>query len=142
VIPGVVSLIKGATTVYYPYKVQRYGGKLPYRKLYRSLRRRPGEPASRGFPAGHASGGFALFGLYFAARTRAGRIRGALTGLCLGWILGLYQMLKGAHYLSHTVVSMLLGWLLAALLARLFGLTAAFPEPGPSPKSAPPESSR
>lgn len=137
-IPGFVSVLKRATTVYYPYKVQRYGGKRPYRKLYQSLRRRPGEPSSRGFPAGHASGGFALLGLYFAARTRRGKLCGALIGLGTGWTLGLYQMLKGAHYLSHTVVSMILAWMIAALLAWIFRLPE---KPLPVPPAELPEDS-
>jgi membrane-associated PAP2 superfamily phosphatase len=124
-IPGSVSAIKRATNVYYPYRVQRYGGKYPYRKLYQSLRKRPGERGSNGFPAGHASGGFALLGLYFAARTRRGKQIGALIGLAAGWILGTYQMMKGAHYLSHTVVSMLMGWLIAAILAWMFRIRPA-----------------
>ena len=121
-IPGTVSLIKRVTNVYYPYRVQRYGGKHPYRKLYESLCRRPGESRSNGFPAGHASGGFALLGLAFAARTSRGGRDGARIGLGCGWILGAYQMLKGAHYLSHTVVSMTLAWLIAAVLAAVFRL--------------------
>jgi membrane-associated PAP2 superfamily phosphatase len=125
-IPATVSGLKDLTNVYYPYKVERYGGRLPYRKLVHSLRQGPGEPRSRGFPAGHASGGFALLCLAYAARTRRERWLGALAGLSAGWIAGLYQIAKGAHYLSHTVVTMLLAWIMAAALARAFRLA----EPG------------
>lgn len=138
-IPGTVALLKASTNVYYPYKVERYGGRLPYRKAIHSLRQRPGEPRSRGWPAGHASGGFALLCLAFAARTRRGRRLGAAAGLTAGWVTGFYQMAKGAHYLSHTVVTLLLAWLLAALLAWAFRLpdvtspTADRAPPGGSP---------
>jgi len=138
-IPGTVSFLKAATNVYYPYKIERYGGRLPYRKVIHSLRQRPGEPRSRGWPAGHSSGGFALLGLAYAARTRRGHWLGVAAGLTAGWITGFYQMAKGAHYLSHTVVTMLLAWLLAALLAWALRLpdtplpTADRGSPGSSP---------
>jgi membrane-associated PAP2 superfamily phosphatase len=37
----------------------------------------------------------------------------------VGWIMGGYQMLKGAHYLSDTLVTMLLAWIIHLLLRRL-----------------------
>ncbi|MFT5110556.1 MAG: membrane-associated PAP2 superfamily phosphatase, partial [Pseudoalteromonas tetraodonis] len=70
--------------------------------------RKPGH----GFPAGHASGGFALMGLCVFGRTRRGITLGVAAGLSLGWILGSYQMLNGNHYLSHTVVTNLLAGIL------------------------------
>jgi membrane-associated PAP2 superfamily phosphatase len=36
--------------------------------------------------------------------------------MAMGWIMGLYQMLKGAHYLSHTVTTMLLAWIIICLI--------------------------
>lgn len=32
--------------------------------------------------------------------------------LGLGWTMGLYQMLKGAHFFSHTLATMILAWIL------------------------------
>lgn len=129
VIPATVAALKDATNVFYPYKVERYGGKLPYRKLIYSLYQRPGEPHSRGFPAGHASGGFAMLCLAYVAHTRRGRRQAVLAGMLAGWIPGVYQMAKGAHYLSHTVVTMLLAWIIAAAFARWFGLpSTAMPQ--------------
>jgi membrane-associated PAP2 superfamily phosphatase len=34
--------------------------------------------------------------------------------------MGLYQMLKGSHYLSHTVITMLLAWIGFLLWRRVF----------------------
>lgn len=42
-----------------------------------------------------------------ARRWRRGAI---LLGLAVGWWMGGYQMLKGAHYLSHTLFTMTLAW--------------------------------
>ena len=121
-VPGTVGLLKATTGVFFPYQVERYGGKQPYRNLVQSIPYVAGRARGRGFPAGHASGGFALMGLYFAWQNRRGRWLGLASGLVLGWTLGLYQMLRGAHYLSHTVVTMILAWLIILLLARLFRL--------------------
>ena len=131
-IPATVARLKDTTNVFYPYKIQRYGGRLPYRKLIHSLRRRPGEPRSRGFPAGHASGGFAMLCLAYVARTRRGRRQAVLLGLLAGWVPGFYQMAKGAHYLSHTVVTLLLAWIIAAALAHCFHLSLAPPGAAPA----------
>ncbi len=118
-VPGTVSILKKTTGVLYPYKIERYGGTQPYRNLIASIPRVPGQPRGRGWPAGHASGGFALMGLYFVGRTRRERLLGLGLGLGSGWTLGTYQMLRGTHYMSHTVVSMLLGWLIIQCLARI-----------------------
>lgn len=40
-------------------------------------------------------------------------------GLSWGWAMGAYQMLKGAHYLSHILVTMLLAWIGFLLIQRL-----------------------
>jgi len=121
-VPATVALLKATTGVFYPYQVERYGGKRPYRNLMQSIPYVAGQARGHGFPAGHASGGFALMALAFAWRRRLARGLGLAAGLTAGWILGLYQMVKGAHYLSHTVVTMILAWLIILMVARLFGL--------------------
>jgi membrane-associated PAP2 superfamily phosphatase len=121
--PMLIGLGKDATNVFCPSEIRRYGGDVPYAKLFSSYPAgdRP-ERRGRGFPAGHASGGFALLALAGLARTRRGRWLGAGIGLTAGWTMGLYQMLKGAHYLSHTVVTMLVLWLVFLAWRRVFRL--------------------
>ena len=42
----------------------------------------------------------------------------ALAGAFLtGWITGLYKMMNGDHFLSHTVTTMLLAWILIFLVS-------------------------
>jgi membrane-associated PAP2 superfamily phosphatase len=41
-------------------------------------------------------------------------------GLTAGTVMGVYQMLKGAHYLSHTLVTALVCWLIFLLWRRIF----------------------
>jgi membrane-associated PAP2 superfamily phosphatase len=50
------------------------------------------------------------------------RWMGLAFGLAAGWIVGLYQMLKGVHYLSHTIVTMFLVWMIIQIMSRVFGL--------------------
>lgn len=121
VAPVVAWFIKRHTGVLYPCHVQRYGGTEPYRTLLESIPRVPGRRRGRGFPAAHCSGAFALMALYFVM---PGPLRwlGLGMGLAAGWIVGLYQMLKGVHYLSHTIVTMFLVWTIVLVLSRLFDL--------------------
>jgi len=116
-VPATVGWLKDATDVYFPSQVERYGGKEPYAKLFEDhpeVRRRTKKPRKpgHGFPAGHASGGFALMSLCVLGRTRRGRCLGVASGMALGWILGGYQMVNGNHYLSHTIVTNLLAGVL------------------------------
>lgn len=118
--PSLVALGKATTNVCFPSQIRRYGGFAPYVRTFGTYPEndRPAK-AGRGFPAGHASGGYALLSLAGLARTRRGRIAGLLTGIAAGTAMGGYQMLKGAHYLSHTLVTALVCWLVFLLWRRV-----------------------
>ncbi|MBP7142859.1 MAG: phosphatase PAP2 family protein [Opitutaceae bacterium] len=119
-VPAFVGGLKSVTNVFCPSEIRAYGGDEPY---VRVLERRPeGEPlGKRGhcFPAGHASGGFALLGLVGLARSRRSRALLVLLGLGVGTLMGAYQMAKGAHFLSHTVVTALIAWIFFILWRRI-----------------------
>ncbi len=128
VVPLTVARIKAVSRVHFPDQLERYGGKQPYRKVLQRFPpgccdpKRPGDC----FPAGHASGGFALMGTGFVVRSRRRRVLGVAMGLTIGWAMGAYHMLEGSHFLSHTVVTMLLAFILCQLLARLILRGAPF----------------
>lgn len=115
-VPLLAGIGKKYTNVFCPSEIRRYGGDVAYAKLCEPFPAAD-RPARRGgcFPAGHASGGFALMGLLLVRATRRWRIGAITLGLGLGWWMGGYQMLKGAHYLSHTVTTMLVAWLVVIL---------------------------
>lgn len=119
-LPVLAGLGKQFTNVYGPSEIVRYGGDAPYVALCEAY---PVEfqPVTKGhcFPAGHASGGFALMALAWLRPSRRWRIGGLALGLGAGWWMGGYQMLKGAHYLSHTVVTMLLAWIVILAWRRV-----------------------
>jgi membrane-associated PAP2 superfamily phosphatase len=121
VAPITAWFIKRHTGVLYPCYVERYGGTEPYRTLLESIPRVAGRVRGRGFPAAHCSGAFALMSLYFVMPGPS-RWLGLGFGLAAGWIVGLYQMLKGVHYLSHTIVTMFLVWMIILIISRVFGL--------------------
>lgn len=119
-VPVLAGLGKDATNTFCPSEIRRYGGDVPYVKLCEPYPAND-RPERRGhcFPAGHASGGFALLGLIWLRRSRAWKRGGLALGLGAGWWMGGYQMLKGAHYLSHTVVTMLLAWIVLLAWRRV-----------------------
>lgn len=110
--PALVSIGKATSNTFTPDRIRRYGGDVPYVKVMQHYPQ--GDNTTKlghGFPAGHASGGFALLALAGFATTRRGRAIGIATGLALGTAMGTYQMFKGAHYLSHTLVTAFLCWI-------------------------------
>lgn len=70
------------------------------------------------WPAGHASGGFALLSLAFLFHSRKNKIAAAIMAMVIGWSMGSYKMLIGDHFLSHTVITMILAWLLILLIVK------------------------
>ena len=116
-VPALIGTMKARSDIYCPWALERYGGNMPYHHFFDPLPP-PGKP-NRGccFPAGHASGGFALMALAPLFASRRGRWFGFATGLTVGWAMGIYQMLKGAHFLSHTVTTMLLAALIIQIVA-------------------------
>lgn len=120
-VPGTVAALKHVSGVYTPSEVRRYGGMHEYAHPFqRQWQKGDSGKAARGFPAGHASGGFALMMLYFALRDRRARILGLLGGISVGWIMGVYQTLNGQHFFSHTPITMVLAWVIILLVAQIF----------------------
>lgn len=117
-VPALVGFSKARTNVFCPSEIRRYGGDVAYVKVLGRFSNED-RPDRRGrcFPAGHSSGGFALIGLMWLRRSRRWRTGIAALSLVVGWWMGGYQMLKGAHYLSHTLVTMVFA-LCAALAFR------------------------
>jgi membrane-associated PAP2 superfamily phosphatase len=70
------------------------------------------------FPAGHASAGFAFVTGFFVFRHTMPRLatRWLLGALFAGLLLGLAQQVRGAHYMSHTLWTAWLCWMVAAVV--------------------------
>ncbi len=118
--PLTVAILKHYSPIYCPNFVKEFGGD----RLYISPFDMFNEAiffnhTGKCFPAGHASGGFALLSLYFVMPNRALKISALVFSLSLGWIMGLYQIAKGTHYLSDTLVTLAIAYLLCISLQQL-----------------------
>ena len=76
--------------------------------------------------------------LFFAFPRRL-RWFGLALGLAVGWWMGLYQMLRGQHFLSHTLFTMIGAWMIIVLIAAILP-EAERPAGGPLRRSAGPAS--
>jgi membrane-associated PAP2 superfamily phosphatase len=63
-----------------------------------------------------------LLGLWFIAHTKRKKAASLAIGLGAGWLMGAYQMLNGSHFLSHTIVTMILAWSFALCFAALLSV--------------------
>ena len=122
-VPALVGSLKHTTGIYYPSQVDRYGGEVPYVGLFEKIppevltKRRRG----RGWPAGHASGGFALMSLVYLV-DREKRRKVLMATFTYGLLMGAYQTVNGAHYVSHTLVTICLAQIIILLAGMLFRL--------------------
>jgi len=120
-VPTAANRLKQVTDVYCPSQTTEFGGRYrhvpPFGTHPEAVR-----PPGRCFPAGHASGGFALLALGWLSGRPSWRIAGLGVGLAVGSAMAAYQMAKGAHFLSHSLATLALAWLMIAMLAARFGL--------------------
>lgn len=113
---SVVAFLKSISIHGCPNDLTLYGGNLPLFALFEKLPK--ATQAGHCFPGGHASGGFALAAFYFAFRDTKPRFaKWMLTiSLTLGFAMGWAQMMRGEHFLSHTLWTAWIVWLVLLLL--------------------------
>lgn len=113
-----VPLLKRFSTTSCPWDLAEFGGRAAYVPHWR-LGLTDGA-SGHCFPSGHAVAAFAFFGVYFLWRHhRPLAARAALAAvLGLGIAFGWAQWARGAHFVSHTLWSAWLCWVIAALSAR------------------------
>ena len=117
-IPLLVSGLKAVSGVYGPVDLLPYGGKQQHIGLLRQLWMYGHIAGGRNFPAGHASGGFALVALAYLPLSRFARKALFGAGLGAGWLMGLYQTARGEHFMSHTLTTMFIALAAVTLLAQ------------------------
>jgi len=118
-VPLTVGILKQITNVDCPWDLQGFGGTMP---VIRWFEFRPdGLPRGVCFPGAHSSSAFALFGLFFVwRRSRPALASIALiTTLLIGTAFSIAQQSRGAHFLSHDMVSALLAWVICFGLYRM-----------------------
>ena len=122
-VPSTIALLKGVTHVSCRNHLTLFGGDLPYLNLWQNI---VAKTDAKCFPAAHASAGFSLYGLVFLPSLHKYRYRIFAVVTALGWTMGLYKMLFGDHFFSHTLVSMLLALTVACALASVFFKRTAY----------------
>lgn len=116
---ALVATGKGVTHIYSPWDLQIFGGNQPYIRLFDSV---PVDAVvGHAFPAGHSSGGFAFVSLYFLAKEYRPHLRtyGLLIALAIGFTFGFAQQVRGAHFFSHDLFSLVICWY-ASLIMYVF----------------------
>lgn len=108
--PAMVGILKSTTRIYTPWDLALFGGDKPYLRLFDAAP--PGLPVGRAFPGGHSSGGFAFLSLYFLLSHYRPQWRyyGLAFGLVLGAVFAATQEIRGAHFLSHDLFSLVICW--------------------------------
>ena len=118
-VPVMVGGLKAVTNTPCPKNTDIYGGSYPEVKVLDSYPKNFHQKGNiKCWPAGHASGGFALLSLFFLFKSRKNKKRAIVLAMVVGWSMGLYKMMIGDHYLSHTIVTMLLAWLIVIIIAK------------------------
>lgn len=127
-VPLILSSLKEITFVYCPSQLTFYGGEKSFRALFDFSEDIKWIGRGKCFPGGHASGGFALMSLYFVFQKRFLKIFGLALGLTLGWIMASYQVMKGAHFFSHSIASMLFSWSIILYIKYIYERYLSSPE--------------
>lgn len=117
-VPFVIGVLKALSNVPCPCDIKYFGGEFPYIRVLDVM---PVDIIKKFkcYPAGHASGGFALMSLFFLFKEQRNRVIALVFALFVGWSMGIYKMLIGHHYLSHTIITMILAWLLILIIRKI-----------------------
>jgi len=120
-----VSLLKAGSHASCPWELSEFGGLARYASHWSTS---PDGGSGRCFPAGHAASGFAFMGGYLVfRRTDVRTARRWFAGaLAAGLLLGLAQQWRGAHFMSHTLWSAAVCWMVAC------GVDAVWPRSWPT----------
>jgi membrane-associated PAP2 superfamily phosphatase len=118
-VPLLVGSLKAITNTPCPCNIVHFNGKYPDIKVFDSYPKDFVQTSkAKCWPAGHASGGFALMALFFLFKTLINQKRALIIGLIVGWSMGIYKMLLGDHFLSHSIITMIMAWLIILIIVK------------------------
>ena len=108
-VPTAVSHLKTVTNVYCPNQLELYEGKYPYVRVLEDYPESFSQTKKgRCFPGGHVTGAFSLMSLYFVFRDRKKKYAALGFAITFGFTSSIYQMMRGEHFISHNLISMLI----------------------------------
>jgi membrane-associated PAP2 superfamily phosphatase len=119
-VPSIIGSLKAITNTPCPCNIVDFNGTYPDIKVFDSYPKDFVQTSkAKCWPGGHASGGFALMALFFLFKTPINKKRALIAGLVVGWSMGTYKMLLGDHFLSHTIITMIIAWLTILIIVKL-----------------------
>lgn len=119
IVPATIGFLRSQSDIVCASQLLRYGGEVADSLGHFTLARLTANDGLHGcFPSGHASGGFALLALGMLDRKPLTRMTLWLFALLYGSYMGIYQLLRGAHFLSHVVASALIAQIVVCLVAH------------------------
>lgn len=119
IVPATIIQLRSQSDIACASQLLRYGGDVPDWLGRFTFTRLVADDGLHGcFPSGHASGGFALLALGLLDRKPAARRALWLGALLYGSYMGMYQLLRGAHFLSHVVASALLAQIVVCVVGH------------------------
>lgn len=119
-VPVIIGSLKAISNTPCPCNIVNFNGTYPETKVFDSYPKGFIQTSkAKCWPAGHASGGFALMALFFLFKTPKNQKRALVVALVIAWSMGLYKMLLGDHFLSHTIITMIMAWLIILIIVKL-----------------------
>ena len=118
-VPLLIGSLKAITNTPCPCNIIHFNGTYPETKVFDSYPKDFKQKSKvKCWPAGHASGGFALMALFFLFKTPKNQKRALIGALIIAWSMGIYKMLLGDHFLSHTIITMIMSWLIILIIVK------------------------
>ena len=118
-VPVIIGSLKAISNTPCPCNLVNFNGTYPDTKVFDSYPKDFIQTSkAKCWPAGHASGGFALMALFFLFKTPKNQKRALAAALVIAWSMGLYKMLLGDHFLSHTIITMIMAWLIILIIVK------------------------
>ena len=118
-VPLLIGSLKAITNTPCPCNIVNFNGKYPDIKVFDSYPKDFIQTSkAKCWPAGHASGGFALMAFFFLFKTPINQKRALIGALAVGWSMGTYKMLLGDHFLSHTIITMIIAWFIILIIVK------------------------
>lgn len=135
IVPATIGALRSQSDIACASQLLRYGGDVADSLGHFTAARLMANEGLHGcFPSGHASGGFALLALGMLDRKPATRRTLWIAALLYGSYMGTYQLLRGAHFVSHVVASALIAQIVVCLVAR-YMLAERYVTPGRRPST-------
>ena len=119
---ALIALLKRASSTSCPWSLIEFGGDVRHYVPHWLLGTHDGGPGGC-FPSAHASTAFSFIPGWFALRDCVPRAARRLLAIVAtaGFVLAWVQMMRGAHYLSHSLWTAWICWVVSALSWHAMG---------------------